>query len=104
MKRREIVHIPHVLRPDIERSQIIESAEQGAQHDIKLAKGEILAETSAGTAREGDKTLLTRAHGYLIRISPPRGIKGVWRWEGLLVAVHHPGAHRDGGLLECSVS
>jgi hypothetical protein len=40
----------------------------------------------------------------LVRIRPSYGIECVWRWEGILVAVHHPGAHRDGGLLEWSVS
>jgi hypothetical protein len=104
MKRREIVHIRHVLRSYIERSQVIEPAEQGAQRDVKLAKGEILADTRSGTARERDKTLLACAHDYSVRIHPSRGIKYVWRWEGILVAVHHPGTHRDGGLLEWSVS
>jgi hypothetical protein len=99
MKRRKIVHIPHILWPTIERSQIIESAKQGAQHDVKLAKGEILAETSAGTTRKGDEALLTSTQGYLVRISPPRRIKCVWRWEGIPVAVHHPGTHRNGGLV-----
>ena len=99
MKRCEIIHIRHILRSYIERSQVIEPAEQGAQRDVNLAKGEILADARARTARERDKTLLARAYGYLVRIRPSRRIEYVWRWEDILVAVHHPGAHRDGGLL-----
>ncbi len=104
MKRREVVHVRHVLRSNIERNQVIKPAEQGAQREVQLAKGEILAEAHAGTAREWDKTLLTRAHSCLVRIRPSRGIKCVWRWECILVAMHHPGAHRDGGLLERCIS
>ena len=100
MKRREVVDVRHILRPYIERSQAIEPAEQSSQRDIQLAKCEILADASAGTSRERNKTLLPRPHSCLVRICPSRGIECIWRWEDILVAVHHPGAHRDGGLFE----
>jgi WD40 repeat protein len=57
-------------------------------------------EPALSVAKDWDKTLLARAHGCLVWIRPPRGIEYVWRWECIWVTVHHPGAHRDGGLLK----
>jgi hypothetical protein len=104
MEGGEVVNILHVFRPYIECSQVVESAEQCTQHNIKLATSQILADASTGPTRERYQTLLASTHDCLIWIRPSRGVECIRRWEGILVAMHHPGAHRDGGLLKCIVS
>ncbi len=94
MECSKVIHISHVLRSNIHRLEILKPSEKVAQSDIQLAHGQVLADTGSGATTERDEALFACSH--CAWVGPSCGIEGVWVWEGVRVAMHHPRAHRNG--------